>query len=182
MSANVHAAHGEAHGHGDGHGSHFIVPAKTYYMVYGGLMILTVITVAAYYLPDVLSRIVGQPVELGAANVVIAMAIATAKASLVCLFFMQLKYDKKFNLIAFLSSLIFLGLFLGFTLLDIKFREEAEPFGVRPSAAAPAPAPAASPSGAQPMGSTGGGNQGTAGAPTPTPSASPAASPRTGSH
>lgn len=134
MSANVHVAHGADHGHG-GHGSHFIVPTKIYWTVYAGLMVLTILTVGAYYLPEVLSRMIGQPVELGAANVVIAMAIATCKASLVCLFFMQLKYDKKFNLIAFLSSLIFLGLFLGFTLMDIKFRTDATPFGNAPATA-----------------------------------------------
>jgi cytochrome c oxidase subunit 4 len=105
-------------------------------------MFLTAVTVGAYYLPDLLSKLAGQPVELGAANVVIAMAIATFKASLVCLFFMQLKYDKKFNLIAFLSSLIFLGLFLGFTLIDIKFRQDPEPL-FPPAQTAPAAAPAA---------------------------------------
>lgn len=142
MSANVHAAHGAGDGHADGHSGHFIVPVKVYWTVYAALMVLTAVTVGAYYLPDVLSKIAGQPVELGAANVVIAMAIATLKASLVCLFFMQLKYDKKFNLIAFLSSLIFLGLFLGLTLIDIKFREDATLFG--PPVAAPAAAPATS--------------------------------------
>lgn len=148
MSANVHVTQGTAPGHGDGHGhgAHFIVPSKVYWLVYGGLMVLTVITVGAYYLPDALSKLVGQPVDLGAANVIIAMAIATAKASLVCLFFMQLKYDKKFNLIAFLSSLIFLGLFLGFTLIDIKFREDAQPFNVAPTTnAAPTSSPAMNP-------------------------------------
>jgi cytochrome c oxidase subunit IV len=146
MSANVHVTQGTAHGDGHGHGSHFIVPARTYWLVYAGLMVLTVITVAAYYLPEAISKLVGQPVELGAANVVIAMAIATAKASLVCLFFMQLKYDKKFNLIAFLSSLIFLGLFLGFTMIDINFREDADPFNVAPTTnAAPSASPAMNP-------------------------------------
>lgn len=85
-------------------------------------MVLTVITVLAYYIPLRLN------LNLGAANVIIAMAIATTKASLVVLFFMGLKYDKKFLSIAFLSSLIFLGLFLGFTLLDINTREDQLPF------------------------------------------------------
>lgn len=85
-------------------------------------MVLTVITVLAYYIPLWLK------VDLGAANVIIAMAIATAKASLVVLFFMGLKYDKRFLAVAFLSSLIFLGLFLGITLLDINTREDQVPF------------------------------------------------------
>ena len=85
-------------------------------------MVLTVITVLAYYIPIWLN------VNLGVANVIIAMAIATTKASLVVLYFMGLKYDKRFLAVAFLSSLIFLGLFLGFTLLDINTREDAQPF------------------------------------------------------
>ncbi len=85
-------------------------------------MVLTVITVLAYYIPIWLN------VNLGIANVIIAMAIATTKASLVVLYFMGLKYDKRFLAVAFLSSLIFLGLFLGFTLLDINTREDSQPF------------------------------------------------------
>lgn len=115
MSENhaEHAAH-ESH--------HHISPSSLYWTVWVGLMILTAITVLAYYIPVWLN------LKLGAGNVVIAMVIATTKASLVCLFFMGLKYDKKFNLIAFLSSLIFLGLFLSFTLLDINTREDQQPF------------------------------------------------------
>jgi cytochrome c oxidase subunit 4 len=101
---------------------HHISSAGLYWGIWIGLMILTVITVLAYYIPLWLK------IDLGAANVIIAMAIATTKASLVVLYFMHLKYDKKFNMIAFLSSLIFLGLFLAFTLLDINTREDAQPF------------------------------------------------------
>ncbi|MBL8204796.1 MAG: cytochrome C oxidase subunit IV family protein [Blastocatellia bacterium] len=101
---------------------HHVSPVNLYWTVWGGLMVLTVITVLAYYIPIRLN------LNLGAANVIIAMVIATTKATLVCMYFMHLKYDKKFNLIAFLSSLIFLGLFLSFTLLDINTREDAQPF------------------------------------------------------
>ena len=112
--------HNTEHGAHESH--HHVSPAGLYWGIWGGLMVLTAITVLAYYIPLWLN------LNLGSANVIIAMAIATTKATLVCLFFMHLKYDKKFNLIAFLSSLIFLGLFLGFTLLDINTREDAQPF------------------------------------------------------
>lgn len=112
--------HNTAHGAHESH--HHVSSAGQYWGIYGALMVLTAITVLAYYVPLWLN------LNLGAANVIIAMAIATTKATLVCLYFMHLKYDKKFNLIAFLSSLIFLGLFLGFTLLDINTREDAQPF------------------------------------------------------
>ncbi len=110
------------HAEHDAHDSHHISPASQYWAIWVGLMILTVITVLAYYIPLWLN------INLGAANVIIAMAIATTKASLVVLYFMGLKYDKRFLAVAFLSSLIFLGLFLGFTLLDINTREDSQPF------------------------------------------------------
>lgn len=113
------SAHNAEH---DAHSSHHVSPVSLYWAVWGGLMVFTVITVLAYYIPLWLN------VNLGAANVIIAMAIATTKASLVVLYFMGLKYDKKFLAIAFLSSLIFLGLFLGFTLLDINTRDDQQPF------------------------------------------------------
>ena len=113
----------EHHTAHDAHTSHHhISPVKHYWGIWIGLMILTIITVLAYKIPLWLN------INLGAANVIIAMAIATTKASLVVLYFMGLKYDKKFFAIAFLSSLIFLGLFLGFTLLDINTREDSQPF------------------------------------------------------
>ena len=108
--------------HHDTHAGHHVSPVSLYWSVWGGLMVFTVITVLAYYIPLWLK------IDLGAANVIIAMAIATTKATLVVLFFMGLKYDKKFLAVAFLSSLIFLGLFLAFTLLDINTREDQQPF------------------------------------------------------
>ncbi len=108
--------------HHDTHAEHHVSPTSLYWTVWGGLMFFTVITVLAYYIPLWLK------IDLGAGNVIIAMAIATTKATLVVLFFMGLKYDKRFLSIAFLSSLIFLGLFLAFTLLDINTREDQLPF------------------------------------------------------
>ena len=109
--------------HHDAHASkHHISPVSQYWGIWIGLMILTVITVLAYWIP------VWYDLKLGSANIIIAMAIATTKASLVCLYFMHLKFDKKFHMIAFLSSLIFLGLFLTFTMLDINTRDDSQPF------------------------------------------------------
>ena len=105
---------------------HHLSPISLYVTVWIGLMILTAVTVLAYYIPIWLN------VSLGAANIVIAMAIATVKASLVAWYFMHLRHDKKFHLLAFLSSLIFLGLFLTFTLLDINTRED-QPAFAKPS-------------------------------------------------
>ncbi len=75
----------------------------------GGLLFLTFATV------EVTSVDMG-----GQWNLVAAMVIATMKASLVVTFFMHLAWDKKFNLVLFLTSVLFLILFLGMTLTDRK--------------------------------------------------------------
>jgi cytochrome c oxidase subunit 4 len=52
------------------------------------------------------------------------LTIATIKAALVILFFMHLLWDKPLNAIVILGSLIFVALFLGFTLMDAEgYRE-----------------------------------------------------------
>jgi cytochrome c oxidase subunit 4 len=51
-------------------------------------------------------------------EIVLSLTIATIKAALVIAFFMHLWWDKPLNQIAILSSLIFVALFLGFTLMD----------------------------------------------------------------
>ena len=46
------------------------------------------------------------------------MGVATVKGTLVALYFMHLRWDRPFNSIIFVGSLLFLGIFLGFALLD----------------------------------------------------------------
>lgn len=79
------------------------------------LFILTAITVGASY------------IDFGPANVTIALAIASCKALLVALFFMHLKWDKPVNSIAAVAGFLFLGIFLGFTLLDTDSRRDPSP-------------------------------------------------------
>lgn len=74
------------------------------------LLVLTVVTVAV-------SRF-----DFGGANMLIAMAIASVKASLVILFFMHVKWDTAINKIVFLSSFLFLSLLFIFTLSDLATR------------------------------------------------------------
>ncbi|MEM7629919.1 MAG: cytochrome C oxidase subunit IV family protein [Planctomycetota bacterium] len=61
-------------------------------------------------------------------NIVGAMSIATVKAVLVCAFFMQLRYDKALNTYAILFSLLGVGLFLTFTMIDLGGRGFNEEF------------------------------------------------------
>lgn len=104
--------------------------AATYLKTLISLLILTAITVAASY------------VNFGAMNVVVALTIATIKATLVALFFMHLLHDKPVNGLIACAGFLFLGLFLMFTLLDFDSRENPQPFNLHPQVAAPPPAAA----------------------------------------
>jgi cytochrome c oxidase subunit 4 len=110
----LHAAQAPAepaaagHGHGGHHGLAHISPWQTLVKVWVVLMLLTILTVMATW------------VDLGTLNIWIAMGIAVAKASLVVLYFMHLKYDSPFNGYIFTFSLAFVAVFLGFVILDSK--------------------------------------------------------------
>jgi cytochrome c oxidase subunit 4 len=100
------------------------------------LLILTGITVGASYIHF----------GSGAANVVVALTIATIKATLVALIFMHLLHDKPVNGLIAAAGFVFLGLFLMFTLIDFDSRQDYQPRNM-PAVVAPptstAPAPAA---------------------------------------
>jgi cytochrome c oxidase subunit IV len=98
-------------GHGLGsapedHGLSHVLPRKLLLGVFGGLVVLTWVTVAATW------------IDLGAGNLWLAMAIATLKASLVALFFMHLRWDRPINAIIFFAALLFVTLFVGMLLAD----------------------------------------------------------------
>lgn len=92
------------------HGHH-VTPKKTLYKVFGALVALTVLT-----------ALTAEFVELGALNVPLAIAIAGSKALLVATFFMALKYDNRVNTLVFMLGIVFVGVFLIFTLFDTIFR------------------------------------------------------------
>jgi len=92
------------------HDSHHIIPFKTLATVFGALIVLTVLTVVAAALP------------LGPLDMPVAILIAVAKASLVVLYFMALKYDKPVNSLTFSVGTLFVVIFITFTLFDTAFR------------------------------------------------------------
>jgi cytochrome c oxidase subunit IV len=101
---NVRAA---AHGHDEEHGLSHVTPVRLLVGVFALLMVLTAITVGATF------------VDLGPRmNLIIAMVIATVKAGLVVTYFMHLRWDRPFNTLIFLGSLLFVSLFISMTLLD----------------------------------------------------------------
>lgn len=60
-------------------------------------------------------------------NVIVAIGIAAIKATLVAMFFMNLWWDSKFNLLLLITSIVFLFLLVGITLLDTLFRNDPVP-------------------------------------------------------
>ena len=90
---------------------------KIYLMILGVLIVLTVITVLA----------AGVNFGSTTTNVIIAMVIASIKASLVALFFMHLRWDKPLNATIFVGGLCFLGIMLAFTFMDNTTRVEVRP-------------------------------------------------------
>jgi caa(3)-type oxidase subunit IV len=102
METNNHSPEHKSH--------HFILPVKTALAIGTTLLILTAVTVGV------------AGIDLGRLNFPIAMVIATAKALLVGLFFMGLLYDKRENAMIFLTSFVFLGIFITLTSTDLFFR------------------------------------------------------------
>ncbi|QQR88777.1 MAG: cytochrome C oxidase subunit IV family protein [Myxococcales bacterium] len=105
---DTNSREGEVHAH--------IASWQFYVGILGALLVLTALTVAVSF------------VKLGPLNLVVAVVIATIKASLVVTFFMHLKYDNRFNALIFLSSLLFVGIFLAYTFNDTAHRAELDSY------------------------------------------------------
>ncbi|MFT4842552.1 MAG: caa(3)-type oxidase subunit IV [Planctomycetota bacterium] len=100
-------ATGDSHAQGELQMGHTHVSSPVMFMtVLIALLFLTFITVAV------------AQFNFGSANMLIAMAIASVKATLVMAFFMHLKWDTAVNKLMFLSSFLFLALLFIFTLAD----------------------------------------------------------------
>jgi len=91
--------------------SEHIVPPKVYIGIFLSLMVLTAATVAAAY------------VNLGALNIVVALAIATLKATLVVLYFMHARYSPKRTQLVIISAVFWLAIMLALTLSDYSTRQ-----------------------------------------------------------
>lgn len=104
--------HADGH-HADGHhGFSHPMPVWMLLAVFFALLGLTFLTVFQ------------AQFDLGNAEVWLSLTIATIKAGLVIAFFMHLLWDKPLNAIVILGSLIFVALFLGFTMMDAEgYRE-----------------------------------------------------------
>ena len=83
-----------------------MVEARVLLATFAGLIVLTAITVAVSYF------------DLGPLNLIVALSIATIKASLVAMWFMHLRYDSGLHAFIFLVGVVFLGLFLVIAMVD----------------------------------------------------------------
>jgi cytochrome c oxidase subunit 4 len=92
---------------GDGH---HVLPMKIYINVFASLLVLTAITVWV------------AQFDFGMFNGIIAMGVATIKATLVALYFMHLKYDDKVNALCLVSAFFFLFVMFIFIYVDIASR------------------------------------------------------------
>ena len=88
-----------------------VSPVSLYVKVLGALFVLTGLTYAVSYL------------NLGPASLPVAMVVAFMKAALVCTFFMHLKYDDRYHVFVFLSTLLFVGIFFTITMFDLQARD-----------------------------------------------------------
>ena len=83
-----------------------VVPKKIYFAVWATLMTMTLVTTLVAF------------VDLGRFNAVIALAIATFKASLVVLFFMHAKYTPRLMRVVITCGLFWLVLLMAFSMVD----------------------------------------------------------------
>lgn len=101
---NAHARHHADLGHDH------VTPLGAYLGIFGALMVLTVITVAVAW------------VDLGTLNIVVALAVAVVKATLVVLYFMHLKYSSKLTWIVVGAGVFWLAILLGLLMADYATR------------------------------------------------------------
>ena len=100
--------------HHDGHdtGGH-AVPHKMLIATCIALLLLTAITVWS-------SKIDFNELQMPEMNIIIAIGIATFKVSLVGLIFMHLRWDRSFTAFIFVASILLVGLFISFAMMDTK--------------------------------------------------------------
>lgn len=103
----------EAH-HDDGAVHPHISADGFYFKIFLALCMLTLLTIGV------------AGIHLGKANLIVAIVIATMKASLVVTFFMHLKDDNRFNALMFIGALLFIGVFFAYTMNDTDHRGQLD--------------------------------------------------------
>jgi cytochrome c oxidase subunit IV len=95
----------------NGNSEHHVISVGFYSLIGATLLVFTGITYFA------------ATVNLGPANIIVALAIATFKATLVVLFFMHVKYtSEKMTRATIVSAIFFLMLLLALSMADFATR------------------------------------------------------------
>jgi cytochrome c oxidase subunit 4 len=92
-----------------------IVPVKIYWAVFLTLLLMTGVTYGV------------AKIDLGSFNLVVALAIAIFKATLVVLFFMHVKYSTTLTKAIVASGFVFLVVMVFFTMCDLLTRNITAP-------------------------------------------------------
>lgn len=128
-----HAAAPEVFNELDPHGmgaytkhSHHIVSGMTLISILMILLGFTAVTVGAAQVEKWIEASLHYELPRWV-NVIVAMSIATVKATLVLMFFMLLRFSNPINTVVFLFCLLAFALFLFFTMLDLGTRGMINP-------------------------------------------------------
>jgi cytochrome c oxidase subunit IV len=87
-----------------------VAPKSLYYTIFGALMIGTVLTVVVAFF------------DLGFLNNIVMLAIAGAKAALVVLYFMHVRWSSRLTWLVVGSGIYFLLILFTFTMMDYMTR------------------------------------------------------------
>lgn len=87
-----------------------VLPLKTYYAIFGSLIVLTGLTVWV------------ATIDMGEMNVIVALTIACIKALLVILFFMHVRYSSKLTWVYVAAGFFWFLILVAFTMADYQSR------------------------------------------------------------
>ena len=104
----------------DLHSQPHVLKIRVYLIVAALLLLLTTATVVI------------STIDFGPWNLTVALSIAATKATLVALFFMHLKYDNRIYSVIFVGAILFLGIFITFTMFDTLNRGDMSPLTEMP--------------------------------------------------
>jgi cytochrome c oxidase subunit IV len=91
---------------------HHLVPVKYYIMVFGALMVFTILTVLVAKID------LGAKTGFAVLNAIVALTIAVIKATLVVLIFMHARWSSRLTQVIIVSGIFWLIIMLTFTLSD----------------------------------------------------------------
>jgi cytochrome c oxidase subunit IV len=99
--------------------SEHIVSKKVYFLIFGALILGTVLTYVA-------ARFDLDPIFTGA-NTVVALTIAVIKATLVVLYFMHVRYSSRLTWVVVVAGFFWLGIMFALTMSDYLSRGQVRP-------------------------------------------------------